>query len=302
MVSAKKMSPGTFVSILIITFIVMNVIFGILGSVKDMYMRCGIIKNSMTIFEDCSPSRTPYVLPPRETSGIHLQDIDFSHFNKDQKRPIFQNLNLNIRFNEVTVIVGEIGSGKSTLVNMILKYQTPQKGEIFLNGVPYSNIEHSMLRKLIVYIPQNPILLNRTVFDNITYGVENKIDRPGLEALMNKLGLNTFLKSLPNGLDTTVGVHGSRLSGGQKQIVWILKIFLINPQIVIMDEPSASVDESTKKIIRYLLEHVMINRTVIIITHDQHMLRFADRILTLAHGVVVADQRPKKDRVIQRSK
>lgn len=294
LVPSKKLPAGTFVSIMIITFISMSIIFGILSSVKDMYLRWGIIKNSMTLFEECKPARTPYILPPRETSGIQIQDLEFSHFSKDQKRVIFNNFNLNIRLNEVTVIIGEIGSGKSTLVNMILKYQTPQKGEIFLNGVPYSNIDHNMLRKLIVYIPQNPILLNRTVYENITYGIESNVDRPYIENLMNTLGLDGFLRALPHGLDTNVGVHGSKLSGGQKQIVWILKIFLINPQIVIMDEPSSSVDESTKKIIRYLLEHAMLNRTVIIITHDQQLLKFADRIIRIASGNVVSDVRPKK--------
>jgi ABC-type bacteriocin/lantibiotic exporter with double-glycine peptidase domain len=103
--------------------------------------------------------------------------------------------------------------------------------------------------------------------------------------------LDRFLDNLPLGVDTNVGVNGNKLSGGQRQIIWVLKAFLINPEIVIMDEPTAAVDEKTKEIIHYLLEKIVNKKTVIMITHDPYLLKFAKRIITLENGIVVKDTR-----------
>jgi ATP-binding cassette subfamily B protein len=101
--------------------------------------------------------------------------------------------------------------------------------------------------------------------------------------------LTRFLDNLPKGLDTSVGVHGNKLSGGQRQIVWILKAILMNPEIIIMDEPTAAVDDETKGIVHHLLEKVVQGKTVIMITHDPYLLKFANRIITMKDGEVVDD-------------
>jgi ABC-type dipeptide/oligopeptide/nickel transport system ATPase component len=192
---------------------------------------------------------------------------------------------------ETTLIVGEIGSGKSTIISLLLKYQTPQRGEIFLQGIPYSSIPTEELRQRIIYIPQTPILLNRTVYDNIVYGIPANISKEKVEALIHDTKLSRFLSNLPKGLDTSVGVHGNHLSGGQRQIVWILKAILMNPEIIIMDEPTAAVDDETKSIIHYLLKNIVRGKTVIMITHDPYLLKFANRIITLKDGKVMDDTR-----------
>lgn len=293
-VTSNKMSSGTFVTLLIISFIILNVILITLSSWKDILLRWGIIKHSMNTFEYCDVHREPYDIPARVTTGIHFQDVDFNYITHDSERPVFKNLNLNIRFNEVTLVVGEIGSGKSTLINMMLKYQLPQRGEVFLEGVPFSKINNSEIRRRIIYIPQTPILLNRSVYENITYGLEGRVSKDKVEQLVRDLGLHRFVDGLPHKLDTNVGMHGSKLSGGQRQIVWILKAILLNPDIIIMDEPTASVDEDTKKVIHYLLEKVMIGKTIIMITHDPYLLKFANRVVTIGNNGVMSDEYTKR--------
>ena len=290
-IKAKKMDTGTFISLLIISFVITNIVLSVLNSWKDFVMRWGIIENSLKTFDACDVVNQPYEGVALESTGIYFQNVDFTYVSADQQRPVFKNFNLHIRPKEVTLIMGEIGSGKSTILNLLLKYQVPQSGEIFLNGIPYSTIKNTDVRQRIGYIPQTPVLMNRSIYENIVYGLREEPSKEEVETLMRDLGLGQFLDKLPQGLDTSVGVHGSKLSGGQRQITWVLKAILMNPEIIIMDEPTSAVDEDTKGVLHYLLENVMEGKTVIMITHDKYLLKFADRVVTMKSGVIVSDER-----------
>ena len=286
---AGLMTQGTFVSVLLILFVVIKNIFSVLEKWKYILFRTGVIEHGLHLFEQCSIPRKPYTEHAKVTRGISIQSVDFAYVSSDMQRPVFKDFNLTLKAGEKTVIVGGIGSGKSTLVSLLLKYQTPQAGEIFLDGVPYSTIDTTELRHRICYIPQSPILLNRSIYENIVYGLKPEPSKEEVIALMNKVQLQTFLAGLPNGLDTSVGLHGSKLSGGQRQIVWVLKSLLTKPELVVLDEPTASVDETTKGIVHRLLTETMASKTVVMITHDPYLLNFADRILTMDKGVIVDD-------------
>ena len=290
-VKSGKMASGTFVTVAIILFLVMNVVVGILGSWKDVILRGGIIEHSLNTFEECTISRKPYNQPSSSSAGIRFQDVDFSYVSAEMQRPVLKDFTFDIKLKETTLIVGEIGSGKSTIISMLLKYQTPQAGEIFLQGVPYSTIDTKELRRRIAYIPQTPILLNRSVYDNIVYGLTVEKSKEDVATLIRSMGLTKFLDHLPKGLDTKVGVQGSKLSGGQRQIVWVLKAILLNPEIIIMDEPTAAIDDQTKDIVHHLLKTIMVGKTVIMVTHDPYLLQFAKRTVTLKEGRVIKDVR-----------
>jgi ATP-binding cassette subfamily B protein len=290
---AGLMTQGTFVSVLLILFVVVKETFSVLESWKYIMFRTGVIEHGLKLFEQCSIPRKPYTEHAKVTKGISVQSVDFAYVSADMQRPVFKDFNLTLKSGEKTVIVGGIGSGKSTLVSLLLKYQTPQAGEIFLDGVPYSTIDTNELRHRICYIPQSPILLNRSVYDNIVYGLSPEPSKEEVTALMVKENLQTFLAGLPNGLDTSVGLHGSKLSGGQRQIVWVLKSLLTKPELVVLDEPTASVDETTKGIVHRLLTETMASKTVVMITHDPYLLDFADRIVTFDKGVIVNDSRSR---------
>ena len=145
-----------------------------------------------------------------------------------------------------------------------------------------------MTRK-IIYIPQNPILLNRTVYENIVYGVKPEPTREDILALLHKMNLSEFLSMLPHGLDTQVGIQGSMVSGGQRQIIASIKTVLSNPEIIIMDEPTSSIDYKTKGMFQRILLQSIKGKTVIIITHDPDLLKLADRIVTLDSGKIISD-------------
>jgi ATP-binding cassette subfamily B protein AbcA/BmrA len=287
-VKGKVMTSGAFITIIIISFMLMNILLSFLDAWQHVLLRGGIIENSLQVFEECKVKPEVYIKPASSSSGICFQDIDFSYVSTDMQRAVFKNFSLDINLYEKTLIVGEIGSGKSTIISLLLKYQVPQKGEIFLKGVPYSTLSNTRVRKNISYIPQSPILLNRTVYENIVYGVTPEPSKEDVEKLIIDMKLERFLNGLPKGVDTPVGVHGSKLSGGQKQITWILKAILMNPEIIIMDEPTSAVDDETKGIIHFLLEKVMQGKTVIMITHDPYLLKFANRVITLKDGKVVS--------------
>ncbi len=290
-VKRGTLNQGSFVSVLIIIFMIFKMVLYILDKWKDILLRNGVIQHGLSMFTECKTERAPYNKQAANTDGIRFQDVDFSYVSPDMQRPVFKNFTLDLGWNETTLIVGKIGSGKSTLISLLMKYQTPQAGEIFIKGVPYSTLSSKEIRKRVCYIPQSPILLNRSVYENIVYGLSAPPKAEEIMATIKQLGLTSFLENLPKGMDTNVGVHGSKLSGGQRQIIWILKALFSKPDIIIMDEPTAAVDDSTKQSVHTLLTKVMKGKTVIMITHDPYLLKFASRVITMKEGVIVQDSR-----------
>lgn len=282
---AKTLETGKFIGIAIMISFAVNASVTVLDSVKELITRQGIIDNSFKLFQTCNVPRIPYKIPPRSDSYIQIQDLTFSY---DSNRPLFANFNMLVEKNQTLVIFGHIGSGKSTLISVIMKLQSPQDGEIFINGLSYSDLSFSQVRSMIGYLPQTPVLLDRTILDNILFGLEG-IDRSQVEDMVKRTDLTHFIAKFPKGLDTPVGKYGSMVSGGQRQIIWIMKIILLNPEIVILDEPTAAIDKDTKDVVDGLLKDILAKKTCIIVTHDSHLVKYADRVITMDHGKIIKD-------------
>lgn len=285
-VQQGELPVGTFISIAIMIVLTLNSSLSLLGVVKDLITREGIIDASLKMFQTCVMPRIPYDLPPRVTRGLNLQDVTFSY---DENKQVFDKFNLVIEKNKTTIIIGEIASGKTTLLSIIMKLQEPQGGEVFFDGGAYSGMSSTHIRSLIGFVPQNPILLDRSICENILFGVDGNKTRKDVDRVIDELNLGDFIRTFSNGLDTHVGKYGSKISGGQRQVIWIIKILLIDPEIVILDEPTSAMDESTKQIIGKLLLQIMNNKTVIMVTHDLDMLRLADRTVTMSRGRIIKD-------------
>ena len=288
----NEITIGEIIALVVIAFFVKSHMDNVVIHLKEIINRLGIINYSMELFQYCEFPRTPYTEPAWSKDGFSLQNVNFAYVHDGEQRVVFKDLDLLILKNDVTMIVGKIGSGKSSLISLLLKYHAPQAGEIFFEGVPYSQIDAKEIRQRIMYIPQNPILFNRTIYENIVYGLAN-VTKEDVMRVINDLGLGDLIKKFPLGLDTSVGKYGSKLSGGQRQIVWILKVILLNPEYVILDEPTASIDEDTKHVVRYLLEHVMKDKTAIMVTHDMVLEKLAHRIISIDDGVITKDFRVK---------
>lgn len=281
----NALESGTFIGIAIMISFVVNAAVTVLDSVKELITRQGILDNSFKIFQTCNVPRIPYNMPPRSESYIQIQDLTFSY---DNNTLLFDKFNMSIEKNQTVVIFGHIGSGKSTLISVLMKLQSPQDGDIFIDGIAYSGLSFAQVRSLIGYLPQNPILLDRSVLENILFGL-NGIERTDVEDMIKRMHLIAFISQFPKGLDTLVGKYGSMISGGQRQIMWIMKIILLNPDIVILDEPTAAIDKDTKEIVDVLLKDLFSRKTCIIVTHDSYLAKFADRIITISHGKIIED-------------
>jgi len=274
----------TMVSLVLILLYLMKSMWIVIYNLKDQVFRWGSIQSSLKILNDCAPEEKQSYTPSQNIpAGFYMEHITYKY---DGRKPIFDDLTLNIVPNKKTLIVGEIGSGKSTLIKLLMKYQIPEDGMIYYNGTPYSKISVEKIREIIGYVPQTPTLFNRSIYENIVYN-NTSVTKEQVVDLMNKFGLGEMLKKFPEGLDTNVGNGGTKLSGGQRQIVWILRVMLQNPEVIILDEPTSALDEGTKPVVQNMLETIMENKTTIMITHDQYLYKMADTIVELKNGKVI---------------
>lgn len=298
----RNMMNGKFkVSVLVTSVILigtyMSGVSGINDSMKHIVVRWGIIQESLKMFDVYRSKSTGHVpvLTPELRNGFSIQNLTYIYDDGSANaRMVFRDLNLHIPLRHRVLIVGKIGSGKSTLLTLLMKYKLPNEGEIYLNGVPYSSIPVENLRKHIGYVPQHPMLFNRTIYENIVYGIEHQVTRSQVKQLFYDLQLESMYLQLPQGLDTECGKNGSKLSGGQRQIVTIMRVMLQNPEVVLLDEPTSAIDENTKSHVMHLLQKVMENKTVIMVTHDDALTKHADIIITLDSGKLVSVQNVQK--------
>ena len=276
------------VSLVLILLYLMKSMWVVIYNLKDQVFRWGSIQASFVLFNECAPNEkqvTNYEnnLP----AGFILKGITYGY---PGRKLIFDHLDLHIEANKKTLIIGEIGSGKSTIIKLLMKYQIPQEGTIFYNGRPYNDISVEEIRSLIGYVPQTPILFNRSIYENITYN-NTSITENQVIQIMEELGLGDMLRKFPEGLQTNVGNSGSKLSGGQRQIIWILRVMLQNPEVIILDEPTSALDENTKPIVQRMLEHIIKNKTTIMITHDQFLYKLSDNIYKLKDGKFILENK-----------
>jgi ABC-type multidrug transport system fused ATPase/permease subunit len=283
---ANKMTASKFVPLFIILLYILNSMLALTDQVRDMIFEVGIISN----FEDILSYKKTYtptiVNPPPFTapSGLVMYDVTFGY--SKLMSPILNHFNLHISPGEKVAIVGEIGSGKSTVLKLLLKLHVPTQGEIYLNGIPYLNLPVRQIRKRIGYVPQQPILFNRTIIENIRNG-NKKVTSVDIERIIAELGIQNEFQYLEHGLNTKIGKNGSKISGGQRQLVWCLRVLLNNPEILILDEPTASLDEKTKNLMKSMFDRFMHNRTVIMVTHDPSLMQYATRMIVMQKGQIV---------------
>jgi ABC-type multidrug transport system fused ATPase/permease subunit len=301
-VKSKRMKTGTFVSLFIIAMYMFNNSMSIGAQLRDVVTRYSVLEDFLANFNPAEiaalkqrmqsndathPEKTMRVDP---NTFIQFKDVTFTYPKGSE--PILRNFNMSIAFAERVLIVGRIGSGKTSILRLLMRYQYPTHGHIYLAGLPYSRIDTADIRGIIGYVPQYPILFNRTIYENITYGNPH-VTKADVMSLLQRLNLTHLFDNKEMGLDQKAGKSGSALSGGQRQIIWILRVMLQNPDVLLLDEPTASVDDATKEII-YTLVDVMIKerpRTVIIVSHDYHIQSIANRIVEMRDGQIISDKK-----------
>jgi ABC-type bacteriocin/lantibiotic exporter with double-glycine peptidase domain len=196
-------------------------------------------------------------------------DIVFkSIYHKYKNQFVLENINIHIEKGEKVAFVGQIGSGKTTLIKLLLGFQPLTMGNITVGGMDVNQISNAQLRENIFYIPQKPKLFNRTLYENITYGIEKKPSKESILRLLDDLKLNDIRTVFEGKMDHSVGVEGNELSGGQRQIVWLLRAFYRQAPILVLDEPTAALDPATKLLVMDIIKRINVGKTVIIVSHD----------------------------------
>ena len=226
---------------------------------------------------------------PVELKGFEDEiKFDKVRFAYEPGHWILNGMDLTIRKGQMVAVVGETGSGKSTIGNLIARFYDPAEGSLTIDGIPVKDLSIKSLRKHIGIVTQDPILFNETIADNIAYGAENATREQIIEAA-KQANAHEFIMSgtHPQNYDEEVGEKGCKLSGGEKQRIAIARAILKNPPILILDEATSALDTVTEKLVQDALNRVMTNRTVFAIAHRLSTIRNADKIIVLEKGKIV---------------
>ncbi len=234
-----------------------------------------------------------YLSRPNLKGEIEFKDVTFSY--KEQNFAALKNINLKIKHGERVAIIGKIGSGKSTLSKLIMNLYTPESGSILFDRTDVRQIDPVDLRRVIGYVPQEPFLFLGTVKDNITIGENFASDEDIIEAA-NIAGLHNFIGKHEAGFDLLVGERGDGLSGGERQSITLARALITKPNILMMDEPTNSMDTQTEQGFINNLKNVTNDQTLIIMTHKMSILELVDRVIVLHDGKIIADG--PKDKVL----
>jgi len=216
---------------------------------------------------------------------IHFDGISFSYLKEDGKS-VLKNISLEIPKGKTVALVGQSGSGKTTLADMLPRYYDVDRGKITIDGVNIKDMRVADLRGLMGIVTQESILFNDTVFNNISFGMENASEEEVIAAA-KIANANDFITAMSDGYQTTIGDRGSKLSGGQRQRLSIARAVLKNPPILILDEATSALDTESERLVQEALINLMKQRTTLVIAHRLSTIVHADEIIVMQSGEIV---------------
>ena len=235
------------------------------------------------------PPESSFVHRPEIRGGIEFRNVTFGYPNCD---PILKNVSFKINPGESVVFLGRVGSGKSTIQKLILGFYEPQQGSVLVDGIDLRQLDPADLRRNIGCVDQEAILFYGTLRENIAYGAPYA-DDSAIVAAAELAGLREFVNKHPRGFDMHIGERGASLSGGQRQSVAIARAFLMEPPILLLDEPTSSMDYTTENEFKLRLsrfaKRFSPGKTLVISTHRSSLIDLADRIVVIDEGRIVAD-------------
>ena len=228
--------------------------------------------------------------PKKENWPALIGDIDFEDvtFRYKDGEQVLEHFSLHVDHGQTIALVGETGSGKSTIVNLICRFYEPTSGRILIDGADYRTRSQLWLQSNLGYVLQSPHLFSGTVADNIRYGRPDATIEE-VQAAARMVGAEDFILAMKDGFDANVGEGGNRLSTGQKQLISFARAILTNPSIFVLDEATSSVDTETEQLIQNAIQTVLSGRTSFIIAHRLSTIRSADRILVIQGGRIIED-------------
>lgn len=215
---------------------------------------------------------------------VRFDDVSYKY--PDGEQFVVKDFSLDVKAGECVAFVGSSGSGKSTIMNLIIGFMMPTLGKLYIDDKPTDELDLSEYRHHISVVPQNSILFSGTIRENITYGMETYSEED-LQKAIKDADVDEFLSELPDGIDTMIGENGGKLSGGQKQRITIARALIRNPRILILDEATSALDNLSEKHVQNAISKSVRGRTTFIVAHRLSTIRNADRIVVMEDGVCV---------------
>jgi ATP-binding cassette subfamily B protein len=280
-------SLGELVFTLQAAFHISTLAWWVGGELPRFFQEIGVCQQALSLI-----TKPIEVLDAKDAQPIHISkgQIEFKHvtFRYKGKEDIFKNNSVIIPSGQKVGLVGFSGSGKTTFVNLLLRYFDVNKGVISIDGQDIAKVTQDSLREQISLIPQEPMLFHRTLMENIRYGNLHASDKEVIDA-SKKAHCHEFIIKLKHGYNTMVGERGLKISGGQRQRIAIARAILRNTPILVMDEATSALDSLTERKIQESIKAISQNRTTIVIAHRLSTLADMDRILVFNNGDIVED-------------
>jgi subfamily B ATP-binding cassette protein MsbA len=280
---------GSLLAFLMTIVIISGPMASLAGQYSRLNRAAGATDRLFAMLDDASETADPpgAVGFPAGSGRVEFCDVEFAYA---PEVPVLQGLSLEMRPGEVTALVGASGAGKSTLASLLYRFYEPAAGEIRIDGVDIRQIARRSLRDHIGIVPQEPVLFNGTIRENIRYGWLDATNEE-VEHAAQVANAAEFITRLPEGYDTVLGERGVTLSGGQRQRVAIARAVLKDPRILLLDEATSSLDVRSEALVRDALETLMQGRTTLVIAHRLSTIRTADQIAMIEHGRIVEEGR-----------
>jgi ATP-binding cassette subfamily B protein len=285
-----RITPGDLSAFIFYAVIVAAAIGALSEIIGDLQRAAGAAERLVELMQVQPEIRAPahpLALPPRVTGDISFKNVTFAYPTRPEQ-PALQRFSLHIPAGERCALVGSSGAGKSTIIQLLLRFYDPQQGEVQLEGIALPKLDPRLLRQRLGLVPQDPVIFSANAWENIRCAKPNASDAEVREAARAAAALE-FLEALPEGFNSYLGEKGIRLSGGQKQRVAIARAILKNPAVLLLDEATSALDSENEQAVQQALERLMQGRTTIMIAHRLSTIRMADRIVVLHQGRIEAE-------------
>ena len=245
----------------------------------------GVLEEEPSVPEPARPVPLEHVRGEVRFEGVRFEYVEGV--------PVLPGMDLVVPAGQTLALVGTTGAGKTTIAKLLSRFYDPGEGRVLLDGVSLRDLDESTLRRAVVMVTQENYMFNGSVADNIRFG-RPEASRDEVVAAAKAIGAHEFITALPHGYDTDVANKGGRLSAGQRQLVAFARAFLADPDVLILDEATSSLDVPSERLVQRALRTILADRTAVIIAHRLSTVEIADRVLVLEHGRIMEDGSPEE--------